>query len=112
MKIHELAGKSISLQKKQESKVAGQKAKTAFEFERLFATQLVKELTKDSFKMSDNQMLMGRSNGMYRQYITETLASELAKQNKLGISDMMMKYWNEQPQQNTIKPQGPEDDQK
>lgn len=109
MKIHELKGKSISLQKKQASKVADQKARTSFEFERIFATQLVKELTKDSFKMSDNQILMGRSNGMYRQYITETLASELAKQNKLGISHIMMKYWNAKPQRNTIKIQGSED---
>ena len=72
------------------------KEKSAVDFEEIFARQLVKELTKDSFQMSDNISGVGSSGSLYREFITDTLASELASQKKLGMADLIMKYWNQQ----------------
>lgn len=70
------------------------KEKAATDFEEIFARHLVKELTKDSFKMSGGNPIMGNSNNMYREFITDALATELAKQRKLGMADLVSKYWN------------------
>ena len=70
------------------------KEKSATEFEEIFARHLVKELTKDSFKMSGGTGMMGNANNMYREFITDALASELATQRKLGMADLVSKYWN------------------
>ena len=72
-----------------------QKEKAATDFEEIFAKHLVNELTKDSFKMSDNSGVMGQSNNMYRSFITDALASELAAQRKLGMADLVSRYWNQ-----------------
>ncbi len=71
-----------------------QRDKAATDFEEIFAQHLVKELTKDSFKMSDNGGMMGSSNNMYRSFITDALAGELAAQRKLGMADLVIRYWN------------------
>ncbi|MEQ8525918.1 hypothetical protein [Gracilimonas sp.] len=72
-----------------------QKEKAATDFEEIFAKHLVNELTKDSFKMSDNGGMMGQSNNMYRSFITDALASELAAQRKLGMADLVSRYWDQ-----------------
>ena len=72
-----------------------EKEQAAVNFEKIFARQLVKEMTKDSFKMSDNNSMMGGSNNMYRKHITDALAGELAEQRKLGMADLVMQYWNQ-----------------
>jgi len=87
----QIARNQLDTGKSQEQK----KEKTASEFEKLFAKNLVKELTKDSFKMSDNEGVMGHSNNLYREYITNALAGELAAQRKLGMADLITKYWNQ-----------------
>jgi len=74
--------------------------KAATDFEEIFARHLVNELTKDSFKMSDNSSGMGQSNSLYREFITDALAGELAAQRRLGMADLVSKYWN-QPTENT-----------
>ena len=51
------------------------------QFEEIFAKHLVKELTKDSFKIEGG--IMGNINKMYREFITDALATELAAQRKL-----------------------------
>ena len=71
-----------------------EKDKAATDFEEIFARHLVKELTKDSFKMSGNG-IMGDSGNMYREFITDALASELAKQRKLGMADLVSRYWSQ-----------------
>ena len=71
-----------------------QKEQAATDFEEIFARHLVGELTKDSFKMGDNETGMGKSNSLYREFITDALASELAKQRKLGMGDLVSQYWN------------------
>ncbi|WP_421774954.1 hypothetical protein [Gracilimonas sp.] len=71
-----------------------QKEKAATDFEEIFAKHLVNELTKDSFKMSDEGGMMGQSNNMYRSFITDALASELAAQRKLGMADLVSRYWD------------------
>lgn len=68
------------------------KEEVATEFEKIFARKLVREMTKDSFKMGDKNGLMGQSNNMYRRHITETLANEIAKQGKLGMADLISEY--------------------
>jgi Rod binding domain-containing protein len=72
-----------------------QKEKAATDFEEIFAKHLVNELTKDSFKMSDNGGIMGQSNNMYRSFITDALAGELAAQRKLGMADLVSRYWDQ-----------------
>jgi Rod binding domain-containing protein len=71
-----------------------QKEKAATDFEEIFARHLVKELTKDSFKMSGGSGMMGNSNNMYREFITDALASELAQQRRLGMADLVSRYWD------------------
>ncbi len=73
------------------------KEKAATDFEEIFARHLVKEFTKDSFKMSDNGGVMGHSGNLYREFITDALAGELATQRKLGMADLVSRYWNSTP---------------
>ncbi|MDI6402130.1 hypothetical protein QLX67_08995 [Balneolaceae bacterium ANBcel3] len=77
-----------------EKEASIQKEKTAVAFEELFARHLVRELTKDAFDMSDNFSETGQSNALYKEFITEALAGELAKQQKLGMAELVMKYWD------------------
>ncbi len=70
-----------------------EKEDAAVQFEEIFAKHLVKELTKDSFKIEGG--MMGNANKMYREFITDALASELANQRKLGMADLVSKYWNQ-----------------
>ena len=70
-----------------------EKQKAAQEFEKIFARKLVQEMTKDSFKMGDNNSPLGSSNNLYRKHITDTLASEIAAQRKLGMAELVSKYW-------------------
>ena len=71
------------------------KEEVAMEFEKIFARKLVSEMTKDSFKMSDNSGVMGSANNLYREHITDALANELASQRKLGMADLVTKYWTQ-----------------
>ncbi|MFP8488633.1 hypothetical protein ACKGJO_05975 [Gracilimonas sp. Q87] len=71
------------------------KEQAANDFEEIFAKHLVKEMTKDSFKMSDNSGVMGNANNLYREHITDALANELASQRKLGMADLVSKYWGQ-----------------
>lgn len=75
-------------------KLIDTKKDTAMEFERIFARHLVEELTKGSFSMDDKQGVGIGSFKMYRDHITDTLANELAKQQKLGMADMLMQHWD------------------
>lgn len=70
-----------------------QKEQAANDFEEIFAKHLVKEMTKDSFKMSGSGA-MGNANNLYREHITDALAQELAQQRKLGMADLVSQYWN------------------
>lgn len=70
------------------------KQELATQFEKIFARQLVREMTKDSFKMGDKNGVMGQANGMYRYHIINTLSNEIAQQRKLGMADMISKHFN------------------
>ncbi len=74
-------------------KLAREKENAAVQFEEIFAKHLVKELTKDSFKIEGG--MMGNANKMYREFITDALASELAAQQQLGMADLVTRYWNQ-----------------
>lgn len=76
---------------KQESK-QDKKEEVAMEFEKMFAQQLVDEMTKDSFEMGDKNGVAGQANSMYRHHITDTLATEIAEQRKLGMADLISEY--------------------
>lgn len=71
------------------------KEEAATDFEEIFARHLVKELTKDSFQMTDNNSGMGQSNNLYREFITDALAGELAEQRRLGMADLVTEYWDQ-----------------
>ncbi|MCC5913842.1 MAG: hypothetical protein JJU46_05660 [Balneolaceae bacterium] len=71
------------------------KEQAAIDFEELFARHLVKEMTKDSFQMSDNSGGFGQSNEIYREFITDALAGELAAQRRLGMADLVSEYWGQ-----------------
>jgi Rod binding domain-containing protein len=85
-----IAKQQVSKQRTEEL----QKEKAANDFEEIFARHLVKEMTKDSFKMSDKNSVMGSSGSLYREHITDALAGELAKQRKLGMADLVTRYWS------------------
>ncbi len=70
-----------------------QREQAAVQFEEIFAKHLVKELTKNSFKIEGG--MMGNANKMYREFITDALATELASQRKLGMADLVSRYWNQ-----------------
>jgi Rod binding domain-containing protein len=91
MDISTTAGVLQNSVNKQTSESA-KREEVATNFEKIFARKLVKELTKDSFKMGDNKGMMGQSNNLYRRHIIDTLASEIAKQRKLGMADLVTKY--------------------
>lgn len=105
MKIHDLP---IDRQKflKNGPTVEDKKAEMAMEFERLFARQLVQEMTKGLFKNDDNQGMMTSGNEMYRTHIVDTLSQALAKQEKLGMSDMISNNWDRKTSSlvNKLKP--------
>lgn len=69
------------------------KEQAANDFEEIFAKHLVNELTKDSFKFADNTTF-GQSNNLYREFITDALASELADQRKLGMAELVETFWS------------------
>jgi len=69
------------------------KEQAATDFEEIFAKHLVNELTKDSFKFADNTTF-GQSNNLYREFITDALASELADQRQLGMAEMVETFWS------------------
>ncbi len=71
--------------------------KTATDFEELFARHLVQEMTRNTFNMTDEASGMGQSNALYREFITDALAGELAAQRKLGMAEMVKKYWDRSP---------------
>ena len=94
MKIHDLQ-KSRQQLPGDGPAVEKKKAEMAMEFERMFARQLVQEMTKGLFKKDDNQGMMTSGNEMYRNHIVDTLSQALAEQEKLGMSDMISKYWDQ-----------------
>jgi Rod binding domain-containing protein len=68
------------------------KVAAAQDFERIFALQLVSEMTKGTFKTADNAIGKAGSE-MYRSQINETLAAELARNGSLGIARMLTSAW-------------------
>lgn len=64
----------------------------ALAFEKIFARQLVQEMTKGLFENDDNNTMMTGGAGLYRKYIVDTLSTELAKQGNLGMGDMVLRY--------------------
>ncbi len=68
------------------------KEEMAIAFEKLFARQLVQEMTKGLFEPDDKQSMMGAGSGIYRDHIVDTLSQELAEQKKLGMADMITRY--------------------
>jgi Rod binding domain-containing protein len=70
-----------------------QKENTAIQVEELFARHLVEEMTKNAFKMTEDSAGTGKSNSLYREFVTDALASQLAAQKQLGMADLMMKHW-------------------
>ncbi len=85
-------GKSVSLKTGPDA-MPDKKAQMATEFERVFALQLVTEMTKGTFKTADNSIGQAGSD-IYRSQINETLAAELARQGSLGIARMLTANWN------------------
>ena len=72
-----------------------EKQQAATDFVEIFARKLVKEMTKDSFKMGDKNGALASSNNLYRKFITDTLAGEIAARRKLGMADLVSKYWSQ-----------------
>ncbi len=70
--------------------------KTATQFEEIFARHLVKEISKNTFRLDKATGGMGHGSDLYREFITEALAGQLAEQRTLGVADLLMKYWERQ----------------
>jgi Rod binding domain-containing protein len=75
------------------------KEKVATAFEKIFARQLIEQMTKGLFK-HDDKGIMEAGNSLYRTHIVDTLAQELASQHKLGIGEMVMNYFNQKSDNN------------
>jgi len=105
MKIDPDSKSYIPLKGKQSKTDKSKEEKVATQFEMLFAQQLVGQLTKGLFKMDDKNNMLGQANSMYRYYITDSLASELAKNHRLGIANMLLKNWNKTLNEKVIKPE-------
>lgn len=61
-------------------------------FEEIFTRHLVRQMTKGLFENDDNNTMMIGGSGLYRRHIVNTLASELAKEGELGISELVLQY--------------------
>lgn len=75
--------------------VAKMKEDSAMEFEQMFARQLVREMTSGLFEENSENAMMGASGGLYREHIIDTLSSELARQEKLGMAEKVRRFWNQ-----------------
>lgn len=64
----------------------------ALAFEKIFARQLVQEMTKGLFENDDNSTMMSGGAGLFRKHIVDTLSTELAEQGQLGMGDMVLRY--------------------
>jgi len=84
------------------------KTETAIEFEHIFARHLVQEMTKGLFDAPEGQAFTGHSASFYREHITGTLAKELAEQKRLGMADLILKHWGQDPGR-TTKPKDVEE---
>lgn len=68
--------------------------KAAVDVEKIFARHLIQELTKNSFKMGESDGPFDRSNSVYREFVTDALADQLAAEKRLGMAEMISKYWD------------------
>lgn len=68
----------------------------AFEFERIFALQLVSQMTSGLFESSSEGPLSSPS-VLYKSTINDTLASQLAREELFGFSSKLEKLWKEYP---------------
>ncbi|MEX0779621.1 MAG: hypothetical protein WD491_01665 [Balneolales bacterium] len=81
----------LQLNASNDIKQSMQKEEVAFEFERIFAQQIVQQMTKGLFEGADNKGVMQSGGSIYKDQIVETLSRELAKQEPLGVSEMIWK---------------------
>lgn len=94
MKLQSLpTNKPINLKETKATIEERKKEKTATQFEEIFALQLVREMTKGTFKMTDNNADKGVAE-IYRSHVNQVLAQELASKHKLGIANLILKYWD------------------
>ena len=84
---------AAGVQQPKHSPMPGNKEQTALEFERLFAHHMVREMTKGLFEHQGNSVV-GNSGNFYRDFITGTLADELAEERRLGMADLIIKHWD------------------
>lgn len=82
---------AVSLQQDSKQRIEEKRKEMAQTFEKVFARHLVSEMTKNTFKSEDGAPA---SFSHYRDHITETLSSELAAQNKLGMANLLNKHWS------------------
>lgn len=92
--------KPIDLNKDKSVVEEQKKEKTATQFEKIFALQLVREMTKGTFKMTDNNQDKGVAE-IYRSDVNQVLAQELASKHELGIANMLLKYWDQKSESST-----------
>lgn len=65
------------------------KNEIAVEFERIFARQMVEQMTKNLFQNDDEEGVLSTGGSLYKDHIVDVLSSELAKQEPLGIADII-----------------------
>lgn len=66
----------------------------ALDFEKVFARQMVEQMTKEVFNGTDNKYSDPAAN-IYKSQISETLANELAEQESLGMAKILRENWIE-----------------
>jgi Rod binding domain-containing protein len=82
---------AVALKQDPSHRLEEKRKEMAQTFEKVFARHLVNEMTKNTFKSEDGAPA---SFSHYRDHITETLSTELAAQNKLGMANLLNKHWS------------------
>ncbi len=74
-------------QKKKQNEIAS-------EFEKIFARQMISQMTKGIFE-SESGGVLNSGNSIYSEQVTDVLAEAFAEQEPLKIADMVRSYWNQ-----------------
>ncbi len=67
----------------------------AKEFERIFARQMIQQMTKDLFDNSNSKGILKSGSNLYKEQITDVLAVAFAEQEHLGMAEMIRNFWSD-----------------
>jgi Rod binding domain-containing protein len=90
--INILQNSSVNTRELKDKKLS-QQEDVSMEFERIFARQMIEQMTKNMFDNSGSEGILKSGTSMYKEQITDVLADAFAEQEPLKIAQMMRNYW-------------------